>query len=237
MVQIHDCDIFAICETFLRGNETLSIENYTWVGNNRINLNPSARPGSGGVGAFIKNGFLTKYTFEADKSLEDILILKFTNRFDKSAFVLFICYLPPDFSMRAVDGDAFFNDLSKKVYEYQSEGEIIICGDFNARLGLESDYIEGVDVVKPRMVIDTTTNSYCDILLDFLIDCNLLCMLNGRLGTHDFTHISTRGKSVVDYVFVPHEQFASFSEFSVQSMSDIVGEYNLHDYKSSDHSI
>ena len=144
--------------------------------------------------------------------------------------MLFIGYLPPDFSARAVDGDAFFNNLSKKVYEYQSEGEIIICGDFNARLGSESDFIEGVDVVKPMMVIDTTTNSYCDILLDFLIDCNL-CMLNGRLGTHDFTHISTRGKSVVDYVFVPHEQFASFIEFSVQSMSDVVGEYNLHDYK------
>ena len=61
--------------------------------------------------------------------------------------MLFIGYLPPDFSTRAVDGDAFFNDLSKKVYEYQSEGEIIICGDFNARLCSESDYIEGVDVV------------------------------------------------------------------------------------------
>ena len=99
---------------FLRGNGTLSVENYTWVGNNRINLNPSARRGSGGVGAFVKNDFLTKYTFEADKSLEDILILKFTNRFDKSAFVLFIGYPPPDFSTRAVDRDAFFNDLSKK---------------------------------------------------------------------------------------------------------------------------
>ena len=74
-------------------------------------------------------------------------------------------------------------------------------------------------------VIDTTTNSNCDILLDFLIDCNL-CMLKGRLGTNDFTHVSTRGKSVVDYVFDPHEQFASFIEFSVQSMSDIMGEYN-----------
>ena len=80
MVQIHDCDIFAICEIFFT-NETLSFENYTWVGNNRINLNLSALRGSGGVGAFIKNDFLTKYTFEADKSLEDILILKFTNRF------------------------------------------------------------------------------------------------------------------------------------------------------------
>ena len=127
-----------------------------------------------------------------------------------------------------------FSMICQKIYEYQSEGEIIICGDFNARLGSESDYIEGVDVVTPRMVIYTTINSYCDILLDFLIDCNL-CMLNGRLRTHDFTHISTQGKSVVDYVFVPYEQFASFSEFSVQSMSDIMGEYNLHNCKSSDH--
>ena len=46
VVQLHDCDIFAICETFLRGNETLSIENYTWVGNIRLNVNPNARRGS-----------------------------------------------------------------------------------------------------------------------------------------------------------------------------------------------
>ena len=59
----------------------------------------------------------------------------------------------------------------KKVYEYYSEGEIILCGDFNARLGSEPGYIEGVDVVIPMEVIDTSTNSYCDILADFLIDC------------------------------------------------------------------
>ena len=58
--------------------------------------------------ALIKKDFLTKYTFAADKSLEDIPILKFTNRFDKSVFVLIIGYLLPDFSTRAVDGDAFF---------------------------------------------------------------------------------------------------------------------------------
>ena len=99
-----------------------------------------------------------------------------------------------------MDADAVFNELMKKVYEYQSEGEIIICGDFNARLGSESDYIEGVDAAKPREIIDTSTNSYCDILADVLIDCNL-CMLNGRLGKNYFTHVSTQGKSVVDYVF------------------------------------
>ena len=212
IVQLHNCDIFAICETFLRGNDTLFIENYTWVGNNRLNISPNARRGSGGVGAFINNDSLTKYTYDADKRLEDTLILKLTNRIDYSVIVLFICYLPPDCSTRAVDADAFLNELMKKVYEYQSEGEIILFGDINARMGSEPDYIEGVDIVKPREVIDTSTNSYCDILADFLIDCNL-CMLNGRLGKNDFPHISTRGKSVVDYVFIPHEQVTISANF------------------------
>ena len=164
------------------------------------------------------------------------MILKFTNRIDSSVFVLFVCYLPPDGSTRTVDADAFVNELMKKVYEYQSEGEIILCGDFNARLGSEPDYIEGVDIVKPREIIDESTNSYCDILSDFLIDCNL-CMLNGRLGENNFTHVSTRGKSVVDYVFVPHEQFQNFCDFSVRSMSDVINDFDLQGFKSSDHSI
>lgn len=92
----------------------------------------------------------------------------------------------------------------EKVYEYQNDGHLIVCGDLNARVGQESDYIEGVDDVKPREVIDDTINRYGDHFLDFLINCNF-CMLNGRLGTNDFTHISKRGRSVVDYVCVPHE--------------------------------
>ena len=35
----------------------------------------------------------------------------------------------------------------------------------------------------------------------------------------------------MDYVSVPHEQLASFSKFSMQSMSGIINEFNLHNYK------
>ena len=91
VVQLHECDIFEICETFLRDNDSLFIENFTWAGNNRSSIHPNARRGSGGVGAFIKNEFLSNYTFDADRSLEDILILKLTNRVDGSVIVLFIC--------------------------------------------------------------------------------------------------------------------------------------------------
>ena len=90
--------------------------------------------------------------------------------------------------------------LTEQVYQYQNEGNIYVCGDFNSRCGESSDYIEGVDDVIEREIIDYSSNHYGDLLLSFLIDCNL-CMLNGRTnGKNDFTHVSHRGKSVVDYV-------------------------------------
>ena len=46
-------------------------------------------------------------------------------------------------------------------------------------------------------------------------------MLNGR-GKDDFTYVSTLGCSVVDYCLVPRDDFHSFSDFSVQKMSDLV---------------
>ena len=93
---------------FLSGNDTLFIENYTWVGNNRLNISPNAPRGSGSVVAFTKNEYLTKYTFDTDKSSEDSLILKLTHRIDNSVMVLFICYLPPDCFTRAAEADDFF---------------------------------------------------------------------------------------------------------------------------------
>ena len=35
----------------------------------------------------------------------------------------------------------------------------------------------------------------------------------------------------MDYVSIPQEQFASFSEFSMQSMSDIINKFDLHYYE------
>ena len=66
-----------------------------------------------------------------------------------------------------------------KFYDYQNDGDVIICGDFNSRCGDESDYIEGVDNIPQREVLDYKLNPYGELPLDFLTDCNL-CMLNGR---------------------------------------------------------
>ena len=81
--------------------------------------------------------------------------------------------------MRNNDPEAFYCSLLEQVYSYQNEGKLFICGYLNSRVGDDSDYIEGVDDVKPRNIMDYTSNANGDLLTDFLVDCGL-CMLNGR---------------------------------------------------------
>ena len=135
------------------------------------------------------------------------------------------------------DSELFYATLLEQVYSYQNEGRLFICGDFNSRVGDASEYIEGVDDVMSRDVIDYTVNNNGDLLIDFMVDSGL-CMVNGRVGHNNFTHVSHRGKSVVDYVCVPYEQMCFVSDFHVHLMSDLVGVLNYQGVtKVPDHSV
>ena len=238
VINSFDCDIFAVCETFLRCDIDIFFSDYKWYGHHRKNLHSNARRGSGGVGCFVKRSLLEKFDINVEnKTVEDILWLKIESLFSKESIYLCICYLPPENSSRQVDAEQFYAELIKQVYQYQNYGKIIICGDFNSRIGEESDYIEGVDNIPIRQVIDTTSNKYGNHLLDFLVDCNM-CIVNGRVGSNDFTHVSHRGCSVVDYVIVPHEQLLASAHFSVHTMSNVINDLKLQGCtKSSDHSV
>ena len=75
------------------------------------------------------------------------------------------------------------------------------CGDYNGRIGKCDDVNLDVDkdVVK-RISIDTVKNAHGDALLEFIAD-GKLAILNGRVDPNNdnYTFISSRGKSVVDY--------------------------------------
>jgi hypothetical protein len=83
----------------------------------------------------------------------------------------------------------------------------------NARVGINTDYIEGVDLVKPWNVIDYIENHHGDVFANFLSDVNL-GMLNDRFQDNEYTCISTSGKSVVDYICDPYEEM----EFIVNTL-------------------
>ena len=91
----------------------------------------------------------------------------------------------------------------------------------------------------PRAVIDHSVNKYGEMLVDFMLSSNT-CMLNGRVGEQTFTSISTKGKAVVDYCIVPHEQLDLYESFHVKPVTQIANEFSLPIpplAKMSDHSV
>lgn len=80
----------------------------------------------------------------------------------------------------------------------------------------------------PREVIDPIQNSHGEFLTDFLdLVATNMCMLNGRLGQNDYTGLSPRGRSVVDYCCVPYEQLGVYTDFTVSNSLTIVDKHNL----------
>ena len=78
-----------------------------------------------------------------------------------------------------------------------------------------ADFIEGLDQLPERQITDFTLNAYSDLFIDFLINVNC-CIVNGRNSiVNDYTFVSTRGCSDVDYCLTAYETLSRISNFKV----------------------
>jgi len=157
------------------------------------------------------------------KSFEGILWLKLTHKQDKFTLIPCVCYLPPENSSRVFDVHAFFDNLLTDYYSFYKDGLVFICGDFNSRCGDLEDFIAGIDNIPLRIPRDFKANYYGELFIEFLINCNM-CMLNGRFSTdHDnFTSVSSKGASVVDYCVVPHSDLYLCQNFKVLPVTNLI---------------
>lgn len=145
-----------------------------------------------------------------------------THRCEDLTLLPCVCYLPPQNSSRYFDVNYFYDSLLTDVYTYQNDGMIFISGDFNSRCGELQDFIVGVDDIPERDIIDFTANAYGELFIEFLINSNM-CMLNGRnCVQNDYTSVSVKGSSVVDYCITTHDNLCNFSNFSVTLTSDLI---------------
>lgn len=85
-----------------------------------------------------------------------------------------------------------------------------------------SDIISDIDGIPRRTAVDRNVNQHGHTLIDFLIDSKV-CVLNGRFdsNTDNSTSVSIRGRSVVDFVCVPHDCFNSCENFEVISLHQL----------------
>lgn len=147
---------------------------------------------------------------------------------------LFLClaYIPPSQSIYVNNLQQDLLDLLEKdIGLYKAKGDIMICGDLNARTGCEKDFISddgtghlplyqnyNVDHPPlPRQINDATIDSRGRSLIELCIG-NQLRILNGRCFGDSFgryTCYTTNGCSVVDYTIVSESIFDQILFFQV----------------------
>ena len=196
------------------------------MGHNRTDISPRAISGSGGVGFLVKDHILKRYNIETiDNTFEGILWIKLTLKDDSSAGALFcINYLPPANSSRGNVSHEYFETLLSQTYMYYDGNPLIRAGDYNSRIGSK---IDTHDLLHERSPIDTEIAGHHESFCDYISDTNS-CVLNGRWMHRDnFTCVSSKGRSVVDYILVPTEQFDLISDFHVSTMTDVLTEHAI----------
>ena len=115
------------------------------------------------------------------------------------------------------------------VYLYNDCDAIFLLADLNSRIGSLDDISDFNDINIPRRnVIDKTANQHGQAFVEFLNEAKM-CVLNGRFDVDDdsFTNISSRGRAVVDYICVPHENFDQCVNFKVMTSRSIIDKGNL----------
>ena len=215
--------ILCIIETHLDRDRTIQVNGYQFIKHNRTVKHRRAPKTHGGVGILVKDELYETYNIQVvDKSIDGILGVKFTNKVTEYDFIVFACYLAPDSSPYGRNQSEYFGHLITQLYLYSECDQIYICGDFNGRIGELDDSIQGLDNLPKRHCLDKTVQGHGEALIGFMNDVKL-CTLNGRVNPENdnYTCISSKGLSVVDYIMTPHDVLDKCVYFKVYTVTEL----------------
>ena len=175
-------EIICVCETHHMKNDVIQLAEYKWYGHNRSEKHINAPKGSGGVGIFVHKKLHECFSVSIiDRSVDGILGISLNCKYHAFKMIVYVCYLSPVMSAWGRDPEGYFAHLTACIYEMNDVDQLVLCGDFNARLGTNHDVIASVDEIQNRITIDHTKSGHCDAFLDFVKDARL-CILNGRIS-------------------------------------------------------
>ena len=116
------------------------------------------------------------------------------------------------------------------MYMYQEAECIFLCGALNGRIGNLLDFVQEIDDLGGRTVVDKVKAGHGEAIIDFVRDTEV-AIVNGRITPEkdNYTSVSSRGQSVVDYFLAPHDCIKFCKEFRVDLMSELLLKHNLYD--------
>ena len=177
-------------ETWNLKNDTILLDGYTVYCNNRTCINKKSPKGSGGVAIAVKDKMFEEYIVDMlECEVDGVLIMRLTNKHTDYTCALVNVYLPPENSVYGDDPAGMFEHLLANMFELCEMDLIIMGGDFNARLGNMKDYIEDLDEIPPRTVLDENQNEHGKLFNDFLLQSKM-CVINGRIDPLEASYTS-----------------------------------------------
>lgn len=157
----------------------------------------------------------------------------------------FLCavYTPPVES--PYYDEEYISSLHTEISHFQAQGNVLLCGDFNARTGSKLDYVDPqgnkhvfgqcspylTPALRIRNSLDHSVNKSGKELVHLCRALGLY-MLNGRIRGDSlgrFTYCSALGASVVDYAITDMDP-SSFNAFTVRQQTPLSDHNQINVY-------
>ena len=146
-------------------------------------------------------------------------------------------YIPPeDSNVHLYFEEPLFDTINEEIFEFKDQGQMLILGDFNARLGNLKDDQDLEELssfwkldLSPRHNIDQTSNTFGMELLQLCYKQNMK-ILNGRWGdkSDKWTYFSdTGGTSVIDWALANEKLMKNILNFEIGDDLHISDHTNL----------
>ena len=195
---------------------------------------------SGGVGLLIRNELIDGTELVKNESNSDYIICRLDKnffKFDKDLYIVNVYVKPQNSTACTIQHSGLdtIKLIETTINDLRNHGDVLLCGDFNSRIGQDPGMIENEstdfiplpsdyepDEFIPRNSLDTSRNTYGTHFIN-LVKNNQLLILNGRtLGDFqgNFTSIQKNGCTVIDYMATTKSLASSINFFKILEFTE-----------------